>query len=146
MPGGKHFLFVDTSGWIEVFGKDLPFHRQARGILTQAVEQGRPIITTNYVITEFIGNGCKKCRLSREGLFKAINEIRKFRKIEIVHISAEVHNQEIVYLRNRLDKTWSLVDATSFHIMRERGITEALAKDGHFTQAGFIECLNTHSL
>jgi len=145
MPGGKHILFVDTSGWIEVFGRELPFHKQAREILAQGVKEGRPIITTNYVITEFIGNGCKKCHLTREGLFKAISEIRKLRGIEIVHISTEIHNEEIVSLRNRPDKTWSLVDATSFHIMRERGIIEALAKDGHFTQAGFIERLNTPS-
>lgn len=138
-------MFVDTSGWIEVFGKDQPFHKQAREILAQAVQQGRPIITTNYVITEFIGNGCKKCRLTREGLFRAISEIGKLRRIEIVHISAEVHNEEIAYLCNRTDKTWSLVDATSFHVMRERGIIEALAKDGHFTQAGFIERLTMPS-
>lgn len=134
-------MFVDTSGWIEVFGKDSLMHQPARAILAQAVELQRPIITTNYVITEFIGNGCKKCRLTREGLFKAVDAITKLRGIEIVHISEEIHKEEIMHLRIWSDKTWSLVDATSFHIMRKRGITEALAKDDDFTQAGFTKLL-----
>ena len=36
------------------------------------------------------------------------------------------------------DKAWSLVDATRFAIMRQRGITEAFTTDHHFVQAGFI--------
>src|SRR5260370_39809769 len=100
MAGGKHILFVDTSGWIEVFGKALPYHKKARDILAQAIERRRPIITTNYVITEFIGLGCKKCKLSREGLFKAVDEITKLRGIQIVYISAEIHEEEIMHLRS----------------------------------------------
>ncbi len=141
MADGKHSLFVDTSGWIEIFGVDEPFHKKARDILAQAVGGRRPIITTNYVITEFVGNGCKKCKLSRAGLFKAVDEITKLRGIEIVHISAEIHAEEIARLRKWLDKDWSLVDATSFNIMRKHGITEALTKDEDFVQAGFIKLL-----
>ena len=141
MAGGKHILFIDTSGWIEVFGRDLPFHKKARDILAQAVERGRPIVTTNYVIVEFIGHCGRKCKLYREGLFKAVDEITKLRGIRIVHISAEIHKEEIMRLRSWPDKTWSLVDATSFHVMHELGIIEALAKDGDFTQAGFKELI-----
>jgi predicted nucleic acid-binding protein len=142
MASGKHILFIDTSGWIEVFGRDLPFHNKARDILTQAVERGRQIVTTNYVIVEFIGHGGKKCKLSREGLFKAVDEITKLRGIKIVYISEGIHKEEIMHLRGMPDKTWSLVDATSFHVMRELGIIEALAKDGDFTQAGFKELIS----
>jgi uncharacterized protein len=142
MADGKHGLFVDTSGWIEVFGSDNPLHGKARDILAQATNRRRPIITTNYVIIELISNGCKKCHLSREGLFKAVREITKLRGIEIVHISAEIHNEEISRLSKWVDKKWSLVDATSFNIMHQRMITDALAKDGHFHEAGFIELLS----
>lgn len=141
MVDGKHSLFVDTSGWIEVFGRDNDFHQRARDILIQARIRNRPIITTNYVIIEFISNACKKCKLSREGLFLAYEEITKLRGIDIVHINLEIHDAEISRLRKWLDKKWSLVDATSFNVMRQRGITEALAKDGHFHEAGFIELL-----
>jgi predicted nucleic acid-binding protein len=39
------------------------------------------------------------------------------------------------------DKDWTLTDSTSFLIMRERGITEALTADRHFEQPGFIAML-----
>lgn len=61
MGAGKRRLFVDTSGWIEVFGKNNPFHEKAKKILIQAMKERRPIITTNYVITEFVGRGGKAC-------------------------------------------------------------------------------------
>jgi len=141
MTDGKYSLFVDTSGWIEIFGKENALHQKARDILTQARVRNRPIVTTNYVVLEFISNGCKKCKLSREGLFLAYEEITKLRGIDIVHINVDIHDEEIRRLRKWLDKKWSLVDATSFNIMRQRGITEALAKDGHFHEAGFIELL-----
>ncbi len=37
----------------------------------------------------------------------------------------------------RPDKAWSLTDCTSFVIMEEHGLTEALTTDHHFAQAGF---------
>ncbi len=37
----------------------------------------------------------------------------------------------------RPDKEWSLTDCVSFHLMRERGLTQTLAHDHHFAQAGF---------
>ncbi len=36
------------------------------------------------------------------------------------------------------DPDFSLVDAVSFSIMRERGMTDALALDHHFPVAGFV--------
>ncbi len=37
----------------------------------------------------------------------------------------------------RLDKGYSLTDCISMNIMRERGITDILTNDHHFTQEGF---------
>ncbi len=141
MVAGKYSLFVDTSGWIEVFGKNNPFHKRARSILDRAVREGRPIITTNYVIVEFIGNAEKKCRLTRERLLEAVEGISNWPGIEIVHIGEESHARAITLLRGRLDKEWSLVDATSFIVMEQRKIREALAHDRHFGQATFIQLL-----
>src|SRR6266851_9627565 len=142
MASGKHCLFVDTSGWIEVFGVKRDLHKQANDILIQALEKGRPIITTNYVIVEFIGTAQKKCGFYyREDLFKAYKEIRNLQGIEIVHINEKIHAEELTRLRNWPDKHWSLVDATSFNVMRALKLTDALAKDGHFHEAGFNELL-----
>jgi len=37
----------------------------------------------------------------------------------------------------RPDKEWSLTDCTSFAVMTERKLTDALTADVHFVQAGF---------
>jgi len=44
-------------------------------------------------------------------------------------------------LLDRLDKTYSLCDAVSFVLMRERELTEALTTDRHFEQEGFVRLL-----
>ena len=45
--------------------------------------------------------------------------------------------------KQRPDKQWSLTDCVSFVIMQEMGISEALAYDKHFEQAGFIALLRS---
>jgi uncharacterized protein len=39
---------------------------------------------------------------------------------------------------DRLDKAWSQTDCLSFKLMEEQNISEALAYDKHFAQAGFV--------
>jgi predicted nucleic acid-binding protein len=44
-----------------------------------------------------------------------------------------------VWLRRHDERPYSFVDATSFQVMRERRLREALAFDQDFTAAGFTE-------
>nr|HET6901859.1 hypothetical protein [Ktedonobacteraceae bacterium] len=134
-------LFIDTSGWIEVFGKNEPLHDKATEIFTRALKVRRPIVTTNYIINEYLGRDGKRCRLSREDLLNVVDYISHSPIIEVVHIGEKSHSVALLLLRNRLDKEWSLVDATSFNLMNERGIQEALTTDHHFEQAKFIKLL-----
>jgi predicted nucleic acid-binding protein len=39
--------------------------------------------------------------------------------------------------RERPDKDWGLTDCVSFVVMQDRGLSEALATDEHFQQAGY---------
>jgi predicted nucleic acid-binding protein len=43
------------------------------------------------------------------------------------------------WLRSHDEREYSFVDATSFSVMRRRRIREALAFDGDFNAAGFVE-------
>ncbi len=47
----------------------------------------------------------------------------------------------VALYRARSDKHWSLTDCTSFVVMKELDITEALTGDHHFEQAGFVASL-----
>ncbi len=58
-------------------------------------------------------------------------------QLKIVHITPEMDQAAWDMLEHYSDKTWSLVDASSFVVMRQLAITEALTTDHHFEQAGF---------
>ena len=45
------------------------------------------------------------------------------------------------YLRKHLDHAYSFTDCTSFVLMQERAITEAVTTDEHFVEAGFVALL-----
>jgi hypothetical protein len=45
---------------------------------------------------------------------------------ELVWIDKDLYERGWQLYRDRLDKEWSLVDCTSFVVMQERGITDAL--------------------
>jgi predicted nucleic acid-binding protein len=52
-----------------------------------------------------------------------------------------MHLAAMTLLEERPDKTYSLCDAVSFLLMRQRGITDALTTDRHFEREGFVRLL-----
>ena len=68
-------------------------------------------------------------------------EILRDETIEIIWVDKELHTKAVELLKKRPDKKYSLCDAVSFVLMRERQITESLTTDKHFEQEGFIRLL-----
>jgi predicted nucleic acid-binding protein len=63
--------------------------------------------------------------------------------LQLVRVNQQIENAAWELLKQRLDKNWSLVDATSFIIMQQLEITNALTSDHHFDQAGFVRLLKS---
>jgi predicted nucleic acid-binding protein len=61
--------------------------------------------------------------------------------VEIVWTTGVFYDQALTLIEARPDKTYSLCDAVSFILMRERGISDALTTDKHFEQEGFARLL-----
>lgn len=61
--------------------------------------------------------------------------------MEVVWVGRALHLEAMRHLYRRLDKRCLPCDAVSFLLMTERGITEALATDHYFEQAGFRRLL-----
>ena len=74
-------------------------------------------------------------------LFQYINAIKAIPSIFIIHIDQAADSEAWRLCQSRPDKAWSLVDASSFVIMKQLGIQTALTTDRHFEQAGFIRLL-----
>jgi predicted nucleic acid-binding protein len=53
-------------------------------------------------------------------------------RVSLVHVSAELEDEALRWLRQHDERPYSLDDATSFLVMRRHGLTEALAFDGDF--------------
>ena len=133
-------VFVDTSGWANAFVSTEPYYTEASILVRQWQQNKQSVVTTNYVLSELIPLFVRM-RVPREQGLKYIETIRSVNWIKIVHIDESLDEKAWQLLANRLDKEWSLVDAVSFILMKERGITEALTADHHFEQAGFVRLL-----
>jgi uncharacterized protein len=121
--------FADTSFWVALVDRRDSFH--GRAIQWSANISGS-IITTEAVLLETANTFCKPHWRSQ--VIALIDHIRQRQDIEILKPAWEGGWKMFA---NRPDKSWSLTDCISFQLMQEKGLTNALAADSHFQQAGF---------
>ena len=134
-------VFADTSGWASHFLEKDRHHAKASTLITQLQQQNCIVVTTNYVLSELVVLLSSFHRQQRSAILNYIEIIRTAEWVEIVHVDEALDEKAWQLLVNRLDKKWSLVDAASFVLMQDRGITDALTADHHFEQAGFVPLL-----
>jgi predicted nucleic acid-binding protein len=134
-------LFIDTSGWGNLFDSSQPYHFQATDVYLSAKAEDKRIITTNYIIIELVSLLIHPLRVPRQKLIQLISGLKTSPYLEIIHVDASLDQQVWQFFQSHQDKEWSLVDCASFVVMKERDINEALTNDHHFEQAGFIRLL-----
>jgi predicted nucleic acid-binding protein len=138
----KNSVFIDTSGWANLLIKTESDHQQAVEWFNQAREQKYLMVTSNYIILELVALLNSPLKVLRPQIFQYIDAIQSAPYLQMVRVDQQIENAAWELLKKRLDKNWSLVDATSFIIMQQLGITKAFTSDHHFDQAGFIRILN----
>lgn len=134
-------VFVDTSGWAEFLVQTEPFYLKAKRLMQQWYTDGTPVITSNYVLLELVALLTSPLRIPRHQQIQVIETIKTSSWVTITHLDRTMDKMGWKLLTERQDKTWSLVDCTSFVIMQQHKILEALTTDHHFEQAGFIRLL-----
>lgn len=131
-------LFVDTSGWASYLDRQDRSFQAVVALVQETVTRGQHLITTNYIITELVPLLTSHYHLPRQQVIGAINTIKAHPSVEVVHIDQSFDKEAWTLLEKYLDKEWSLVDASSFLVMRRFNMTRVLTGDHHFDQAGFI--------
>ncbi len=128
-------IFVDTSFWVA-----LRMHRDTHHAAARALARAHadaPLITTNYVRGEtwtFV-----RRRTGHHAAVHFLDHLDRSPRIEVIRVDEELERDALRWLRRHDEREYSFVDATSFAVMRKRRITEALAFDGDFAAAGFVE-------
>ena len=134
-------VFADTSGWGNLVDPSQKHHVQAATLYRDIRRQGGKFITTNYVINELVALFTSPLRLPREKTIAFIDAMKMSAYVEIVHIDTNLDIEAWEMLKQFRDKDWSLVDCSSFVLMKRRGIAQAWTHDHHFEQAGFVRML-----
>jgi predicted nucleic acid-binding protein len=68
-----------------------------------------------------------------------LDRVRGDTHCRIERVTREIEDEAWAWLRTHDERSYSFVDATSFALMRRLRISEALAFDGDFAAAGFVE-------
>jgi len=126
-------VFVDTSALFALLNSKDAMRRPASSAWTQLAQRREDLITSNYVVVEamaLIGRrlGFPAMRAFHDDLVPLLN---------ILWVEARLHQRALAALLTAAMRDLSLVDCTSFEIMRQGGITTAFAYDNHFVQQGF---------
>lgn len=130
-------MLLDTAGLMCLFDQRDIKHADATEYYDSALQR----LSHNYVLAEFVGLAIAR-RSPRVEALSFIAAIGFSKEIEVIWVDHDLHNRAMALLNQRNDKAWSLCDAVSFVVMKERGIAEALTTDHNFEQAGFIRLLD----
>ncbi len=129
-------LFVDTSAWYPLADVAHADHLAVSEALRVRVRAGAAVVTSNLVVAEI--HALLLRRAGRRVALAFLDAVRRppNRIEQVTPEREEVAVGE--WIRRFADQDFSLADATSFAIMSELGIEEALTLDRHFATAGFV--------
>jgi len=126
--------FVDTSFWVALQLARDTHHGSARSLWQERVSS---LLTTNHVVGEtwtFL-----RRRAGHAAAARFVDAIQKSPRVVVQHLDESLEKEAWDWLRRHREREYSFVDGTSFAVMRRLRLTEALAFDGDFTAAGFVE-------
>ena len=132
-------VFADAGYWIALFNPRDRLHGKALEVVKTL--SNAKIVTSQIVLLEFLNHYASFGSYFRQGAVKVVSNLQQNLQIEIVAQTSDQFETALALYAQRPDKDWGLSDCISFQIMQSQGISEALAYDEHFAQAGFIPLL-----
>jgi uncharacterized protein len=128
-------IFVDTSFWIALWLPRDDHQADAEQLLLRHGDSS--LVTSNHI------RGETWTYVRRRGGHRAavgfLERLEQTRRLQTVFVSERLELQAFRWLRRHDEREYSFVDATSFALMRSLRVKEALAFDGDFSAAGFVE-------
>jgi uncharacterized protein len=129
-------IFIDSGYLIALANPHDALHTRARAWAIHWQRRMRePLIVTEHVLVEAVNY--LSAPVYRPKSQHLADAVRREPEYQFIPASPDLLESGLVLYRRSRDKEWSLTDCISFHVMREHGVTRALAYDHHFEQAGF---------
>ena len=128
-------VFADAGYWIALLNPLEMLHLQAKKLAQAHINV--KLITTELVLVELLNFYPAGGSRIRNLAARYVAQLRQNRSVEVIGLDSELFEKGRQLYATRPDKEWGMVDCVSFVVMQERGITDALAYDHHFQQAGF---------
>jgi predicted nucleic acid-binding protein len=125
--------FIDTSGFYAVLDRDDAFHADGDKIWRQLLATDEKLVTSNYILLETISLLQIRLGVTAARVFN--NDVVPVLQVE--WIDATMHTSAISAMLAASRRALSLVDCTSFEIMRRLSIQKAFTFDKHFKEQGF---------
>ncbi len=125
-------IFLDTSAIYALADKSDPNHAAAYKKFDLASKSGETFLLHNYILLESVA-----LLQARLGLPLALLFLQDAKSFEVEWVDKEGHEEAEKELEKIGKRGISLVDCTSFVVMRRRGLKKVLAFDPDFQDQGF---------
>jgi predicted nucleic acid-binding protein len=129
-------VFVDTSFYVAFVNPRDPLHEAASEFILNYAGKS---LTTEYVLLE-VGNSLGRAG-DRRVFVNFMISLRRDFQTTILPATHGLFEAALQLYGRRLDKAWSMTDCSSFVVMQQFRLTDALTADHHFAQAGFTTLL-----
>ena len=127
-------VFADTSFFIALLDDGDDMHVDAVVRWRRVAEERLPVVTSNYVVVE-------SCAVLQRhiGVLAVRRLVRQVLDPVVVHwVTKEEHERATEALLVADRRQLSIIDCTSFEMMRRLEVRECLAFDRHFAEQGFL--------
>lgn len=125
-------VFVDT--WFYLAALNPADASHARALAFSRADRWHRV-TTDFVVMEV---GDALCQPGNRLVFATFFDwLSQHTGTTVLPASRQLLSDAVQLYRARPDKDWPLTDCTSFVVMQDQGIVDALTGDKHFEQAGF---------
>lgn len=128
-------IFLDTAYINALINTRDQWHERAVRWEHKLAAERRKLLTTEFILIE-IGDSLASVKHRTEATL-TISRLISSSFVEIIPATSQLFNEGFNVYRQRQDKVWGLTDCTSFVVMQEHQLSEALTTDDDFIQAGF---------
>ena len=133
-------VFIDASAWVAITNRKDFNHRKALQLIRRLLGTSTRLIATTWTAYEALT--IVKSRLGYGHAERLWDRLQSRALVDLVWVDETIERDALDLFWRFRDKTWGVVDCSSFAVMRDLGCRNVFAFDRHFIEAsrqfGFV--------